>query len=85
VFESIDQPALKPWQRNASRSQWRQARVNIDYHASSDERLYGVPHALSMALRIRVIPARSAADSQNSAPDLARAAWPRLQGAPRQI
>jgi transposase len=47
AFESIDRPAMKALP--ASRyevADWKNARVNIDYHVMYDDRPYSVPHAL---------------------------------------
>jgi transposase len=47
AFESIDRPAMKALP--ASRyevAQWKNARVNIDYHVMYDDRPYSVPHTM---------------------------------------
>jgi transposase len=47
AFESIDRPAMKALP--ASRyevADWKNARVNIDYHVMYDDRPYSVPHAM---------------------------------------
>jgi transposase len=47
LFERIDRPALKalPSER-FEYSEWRKARLNIDYHAEVDHHFYSAPHAL---------------------------------------
>jgi len=47
LFERFDRPALRPLP--AERfvyTEWRQARVNIDYHVEVDHHLYSVPYRL---------------------------------------
>ena len=47
AFETIDRPAMKALP--ASRyeiADWKNARVNIDYHVMYDDRPYSVPHAM---------------------------------------
>jgi len=47
LFESLDRPLLRPLP--AARyefSEWRKARVNIDYHVSVQNHFYSVPHRL---------------------------------------
>ena len=47
LFTRFDQPALRPLP--AERfvyTEWRQARVNIDYHVDVERHLYSVPHRL---------------------------------------
>src|SRR4030095_7478523 len=47
LFERFDRPALRPLP--AERfvyTEWRQARVNIDYHVEVERHCYSVPHAL---------------------------------------
>src|SRR5206468_6769514 len=47
LFTRVDQPALRPLP--AERfvyTEWRQARVNIDYHVDVERHLYSVPHRL---------------------------------------
>jgi transposase len=47
AFETIDRPAMKALP--ASRyelAQWKNARVNIDYHVTYDDRPYSVPHTM---------------------------------------
>jgi transposase len=47
LFMRFDQPALRslPAERFVS-TEWRQARVNIDYHVDVERHLYSVPHRL---------------------------------------
>src|SRR6266508_2961644 len=47
LFERLDQPALKrlPVEPFAY-SEWRKARLNIDYHAQVEHHFYSAPHAL---------------------------------------
>jgi transposase len=46
-FEQLDRPALRPLpaERFAD-SDWKEARVNIDYHVEVDRHYYSVPHPL---------------------------------------
>src|SRR5690606_4253034 len=45
--ERLDRPALKPLPPTAYEyAQWKQVKVNIDYHVSFEEHFYSVPHAL---------------------------------------
>jgi transposase len=47
AFESIDRPAMKPLPRSRYElAEWKDAKVNIDYHVDYDGRLYSVPHQL---------------------------------------
>lgn len=47
LFERIDRPALKPLPAEPfAYSEWRKARLNIDYHAEVDHHFYSAPHAL---------------------------------------
>jgi transposase len=47
AFESIDRPAMKPLpQARYELAQWKDAKVNIDYHVDYDGRLYSVPYAM---------------------------------------
>ena len=47
AFEALDRPALRPLpQTRWELARWKKAKVNIDYHAEHDGRLYSVPHAL---------------------------------------
>jgi transposase len=47
LFEVIDRPALKPLPAAAYEfAQWKQARVNIDYHVQVDYHFYSVPYQL---------------------------------------
>lgn len=49
LYEQIDRPALKPLpQRPYEYSEWRSARVNIDYHIEVEKHYYSVPHQLVM-------------------------------------
>ena len=46
-FEQIDQPALHPLPTTPYElSEWKHAKVNLDYHVELDRHLYSVPHAL---------------------------------------
>jgi transposase len=45
LFQSIDKPAMKPLPvRPFEYSEWKKARVNIDYHVVVDRHYYSVPH-----------------------------------------
>ena len=47
MYEQLDRPALRPLP--AERyvfTEWKKARVNIDYHVEVDRHYYSVPHAL---------------------------------------
>lgn len=47
AFESIDRPAMKPLPRMPYElADWKDAKVNIDYHVPYDDRLYSVEHTL---------------------------------------
>ena len=47
LFERFDRPALQPLPLDRyDHAEWRQARVNIDYHVEVDRHYYSVPHAL---------------------------------------
>ena len=47
LFETIDQPALKPLPKNPFQyADWKKARVNIDYHVEVDRHFYSVPYHL---------------------------------------
>jgi len=47
LFETIDQPALKPLPRDTyDYAEWRKAKPGIDYHIAVDQRFYSVPHNL---------------------------------------
>jgi transposase len=47
AFESIDRPAMKPLPAGRYElADWKEAKVNIDYHVDYDGRLYSVPHAM---------------------------------------
>ncbi len=47
LFERFDRPALQPLPLDRYvHAEWRQARVNIDYHVDVDRHYYSVPHAL---------------------------------------
>jgi len=46
-FELIDQPALQPLPaKRFECAEWKQAKVNIDYHVQLDRHFYSVPHPL---------------------------------------
>lgn len=48
LFRELDQPALKPLPaRRYELGEWRQAKVNIDYHVQVDWHCYSVPYALT--------------------------------------
>jgi transposase len=48
LFERIDRPALKPLPREPYEyAEWKNARVNIDYHVEADGHYYSVPHELA--------------------------------------
>jgi transposase len=48
LFEELDKPALKPLpERRYEFAQWKQARVNIDYHVDFGDHFYSVPHTLA--------------------------------------
>jgi len=47
LYEQIDRPALKPLpQRPYEYSEWRSARVHIDYHIEVEKHYYSVPYQL---------------------------------------
>ena len=47
AFEQLDAPALRPLPAEPYRfSEWKKARVHIDYHVELDGHYYSVPHAL---------------------------------------
>ena len=47
LFERFDRPALRPLPTTRyEHADWRQARVNIDYHLDVEHHLYSVPHQL---------------------------------------
>src|SRR5579884_1884314 len=47
AFESIDRPVMKPLPATRYElADWKDAKVNIDYHVEYQGRLYSVPHAL---------------------------------------
>jgi len=47
LFERFDRPALRPLPTTRyEHADWRQARVNIDYHVDVEHHLYSVPHQL---------------------------------------
>jgi transposase len=56
LFERFDRPALQSLPRDRYvHAEWRQARVNIDYHVDVDRHYYSVPHALiHTAVEIRL-------------------------------
>jgi transposase len=47
LYERLDRPALKPLPATPYEyAQWKQVKVNIDYHVSFDEHFYSVPYPL---------------------------------------
>jgi transposase len=47
LFASLDGPALRPLPAERySFAEWKQARVNIDYHVELDRHFYSVPYSL---------------------------------------
>lgn len=47
LYERVDKPALKPLPiQRYEIAEWKDCRVNIDYHVEIDRRLYSVPHPL---------------------------------------
>ena len=47
LFEQLDKPALKPLPREPFYyAEWKQVRVNIDYHVEVDHHFYSAPHEL---------------------------------------
>jgi transposase len=47
LFGRLDRPALKPLPAEPfAYSEWRKARLNIDYHAEVEHHFYSAPHAL---------------------------------------
>jgi transposase len=47
LFDRIDRPALKPLPAEPfAYSEWKTARLNIDYHAEIDHHYYSAPHGL---------------------------------------
>jgi transposase len=47
LFTRFDQPALRPLPpERFAYTEWRQARVNLDYHIDVERHLYSVPHRL---------------------------------------
>jgi transposase len=58
LFTRFDQPALRPLPAERfAYAEWRQARVNIDYHIDVERHLYSVPHRLAQELvDVRVSP-----------------------------
>lgn len=47
LFEQLDRPALRPLpERRYELAEWRQAKVNIDYHVQVDTHCYSVPYRL---------------------------------------
>jgi hypothetical protein len=47
AFESVDRPAMKALPASPYEvAQWKNARVNIDYHVMYDDRPYRVPHTM---------------------------------------
>lgn len=48
LFESVDQPALKPLPVEPYQyGEWKRARVNVDYHVQFDGHWYSVPYTLT--------------------------------------
>jgi len=46
-FDAIDRPALRPLPKEAFElAEWKQARVNLDYHVEFNRCFFSVPHAL---------------------------------------
>jgi len=46
-FDAIDRPALRPLPHESFElAEWKQARVNLDYHVELHRAFYSVPHAL---------------------------------------
>jgi transposase len=51
LFEQLERATLRPLPAERFlHAEWRQARVNIDYHLDIDRHYYSVPHALTHAL-----------------------------------
>lgn len=47
LYERLDRPALKPLaQTRFAYGEWKDAKVNIDYHVEFDRHFYSVPHSL---------------------------------------
>jgi transposase len=47
LYERLERPALKPLPATAYEyAQWKQVRLNIDYHASFDDHFYSAPYTL---------------------------------------
>jgi len=47
LFLTVDKPALKPLpQRPYQFAEWKEVRVNVDYHVEVDRHYYSVPHKL---------------------------------------
>lgn len=47
LFDIVDKPALKPLpSERFVYAEWKQARVNIDYHVAFDDNFYSAPHTL---------------------------------------
>jgi transposase len=47
AFESIDRPAMRPLPSTRYElAEWKDAKVDIDYHVAFDDRVYSVDHAL---------------------------------------
>lgn len=50
LFATLDQPSLRPLPAEPFQlAEWRQARVNVDYHVSVDDHWYSVPYRLLKA------------------------------------
>ena len=48
LFEAIDRPALRPLRSEPFVfAEWKDAKVNIDYHVEFDKHYYSVPHSLA--------------------------------------
>ena len=58
LFQSLDQPALKPLPvERYQYGEWKTARVNIDHHVELDKHWYSVPHQLTQCeVEIRATP-----------------------------
>lgn len=51
LFERLDRPALRPLPATAFEyAEWKQARVNLDYHVEVERHYYSVPHGLVHAV-----------------------------------
>jgi len=56
LFEELDKPALKPLPAiRFEMAEWREAKVNIDYHVQVDWHLYSVPyHLVNQTVEVRL-------------------------------